>query len=107
MATKGKKRRSPPRTGDVNAAILEALKDGELSTKMLAAELGIAHQSVYSRCRRLAAKDLLKSMLKRGHGPMYCVDEDKVVTRIEYDRCRAEEHDLRPIESVECFWSLP
>jgi len=98
MAGKGKK--------DPNATIMEALEEGELSTKALAAEVGLSKQSVYSRCRKLEEKKLLKSKLKHGHGPMYCVDEDKVITRLEYDRCREEEHDLRPIAGVERFWSL-
>lgn len=106
MSSKGMRGGAPHAPRDVNVEILKALEDGELSTKALAAELGTSNQSMYSRCQRLENKGLLKSKLKHGHGPMWCVDENRIITRLEYDRCREEEHDLRPVAGVERFWSL-
>lgn len=92
--------------GDVNAQIVEVLKDGPLSTKRIAAELRLEHSSVYSRCRRLEDKGQLKSKLTRGSGALYCIDDDKVVSRSEYERCKEEEHELRAIDTQERVWSL-
>lgn len=91
---------------DVNARILAILKESSLSTKALALELGLAHTSVYSRCRRLEDKGFLKSKLTSGSGALYCIDDNKVVDRAEYDRCKEEEHELRAIDTVERVWSL-
>ena len=94
-------------TADVNTRILELLKDGPLSTKRIATELGVQHTSVYSRCRRLQDKGQLTSKLTRGPGPVYCIDDDKVVSRGEYERCKEEDHELRSIDVDERIWSLP
>jgi len=106
MASKKQTRRSS-RGVDVNDSILTALKEGALSTKQLAAELGLAHGNVYSRCRRLEEKGLLKSKLTSGSGALYCIDDDKVVSRSEYERCKEEEHELRAIDTQERVWRLP
>lgn len=103
-----KRRRQPSRGGpDVNERILAALSEGALSTKQLASELGVVHGSVYSRCKRLEDKGLLKSKLTSGHGALYCIDDGKVVSRSEYERCKEEEHELRAIDTEERVWSLP
>ena len=49
----GSKKSSSQQGGkaDVNASILELLRDGPLSTKRIAAALGVQHTTVYSRCR--------------------------------------------------------
>lgn len=91
---------------DINERILAILREGSLSTKMLATELGLAHGSVYSRCRRLEDKGLLKSKLTSGHGALYCIDDAKVVDRAEYERCKEEEHELRAIDTEERVWSV-
>ena len=93
--------------GDVNSQIIAALNEGGLSTKRLASELGADPRNIYSRCKRLEEKGSLKSKLVVGRGPMYCVDEDKVVDRTEYEHCKEEEHDMRPIDTTERVWSLP
>lgn len=92
--------------GDVNAQIVEVLKAGPLSTKRIAAEIGIEHSSAYSRCRRLEDKGQLKSKLTPGNGALFCIDDDKVVSRSEYERCKDEEHELRAIDTEERIWSL-
>jgi len=107
MASRKRRKSSNAADTDVNAQILAVLKEGALSTKQLALELGVAHATIYRRCRRLEERGLLKSKLAVGRGPMYCVDEDKVVDRSTYERCKEEEHDLRPIDKNERIWSLP
>ena len=104
-----KKRRNGARARasvDVNASILQALEEGELSTAELATELGITKSSAYGRCRRLQEKGVLTCKHRPSRGPMWCMDEKKAITRLEYDRCQAEGHDLRPIDGVECVWRL-
>lgn len=106
MASKKAKARGSSGASDVTARILAGLKESPLSTKALALELGLAHTSVYSRCRRLEDKGFLKSKLTSGSGALYCIDDDKVVDRAEYERCKEEEHELRAIDTVERVWSL-
>ncbi len=102
-----KKSSSGSRGGiDVNAQIVQVLKAGSLSTKRIAAELGVEHSSVYSRCRRLESKGQLKSKLTRGAGALYCIDDDKVVSRSEYEKCKEEQHELRVIDTEERIWSV-
>lgn len=105
MSSKRSSSRSRGRS-DVNVHIVEVLKAGPLSTKRIAAELGIKHSSAYSRCRRLEDKGQLKSTLTRGSGALYCIDDDKVVSRSEYERCKEEEHELRVIDTEERIWSV-
>lgn len=100
-------KRRTRKVADLNAQILMVLKESELSTKQLASELGVASTSIYSRCKRLEAKGQLKSKLVSGHGPMYCIDDDKVVDLSEYDKCKEEEHELRPTDKNERIWRLP
>ena len=103
-----KKSSSGSRGGsDAVAQILEVLKDGPLSTKRIAAALALPHAGVYSRCRRLEDKGKLKSKLSRGSGALFCIDDDKVVSRAEYERCKEEDHELRAIDTEERIWSLP
>ncbi len=108
MAKKrGSRRESRPPT-NLNGAIVNILKEsGEMSTKVLAAAVGVAHGTVYRRCVSLEEKGVLRSALKHATGPMYCIDDYKVVTRAEYDECNNAGHDLRPIEGVARFWSVP
>jgi transposase-like protein len=106
MASKKAKARGSSGGTEVKARILAILKERALSTKALALELGLAHASVYSRCRRLEDKGFLKSKLTSGSGALYCIDDDKVVDRAEYERCKEEEHELRAIDTVERVWNL-
>ena len=101
------KKRSGSRAVDIDQLILAALTEGPLSTKQLAAELGLARGTIYNHCRGLDGKRLLASKLAPTRGPMYCLDEQKAVDRTQYDNCVAEEHDLRPIDLDERVWSLP
>lgn len=107
MASKAPGGTHPAGGSDVNAQIIAVLAEGALSTKQIANELGLNARSVYSRCKRLEEKGLLRSKLVAGRGPMYCVDEDEVVDRSKYEHCKQEEHELRPIDTTERVWSLP
>jgi hypothetical protein len=91
---------------DVNAQICIALRDGPMATRDLAAALGLAHGTVYRRCCKLEEKGTLKSRLEVRDGPMYCLDERKAITRADYDHCREDDHDLRPMQKDVRVWEL-
>ncbi len=90
---------------EVDALILNTLAESALSTAALARELAEEPRYVYSRCKRLEQKGLVKSKLSYGR-TLYCVDDEKVVTRLEYETCNADGHDLRTVSYPERFWRL-
>jgi hypothetical protein len=87
--------------------ILAALREAPLSTTALADQLAQVRARVYSRCRRLEAKGLLKSHLASAGLLLYCVDDRRVVTGADYQTCKDEGHDLRAFDNEERIWSLP
>lgn len=90
---------------EVDASILNALADGAMSTAAIAREVGEPPRYVYSRCKRLEQQGRIKSKLSYGR-TLYCVDDETVVTRLEYETCNVEGHDLRTVTYPERFWRL-
>jgi hypothetical protein len=90
---------------EVDAAIVEKLQDGPLTTTSLASAIGDDRSYVFNRCKRLEQQGRLKSKLSYGR-TLFCVDDDKVVTRLEYETCNAEGHDLRTVSYPERVWRV-
>lgn len=71
----------------------------------MARAISASPRYVYSRCKRLEQQGRITSTLSYGR-TLYCVDDEKVVTKLEYETCNAEGHDLRTVSYPERFWSL-
>jgi hypothetical protein len=93
------------RSGEVHAAILDKLGEGAMATGILARELSEERSYVLARCKRLEAQGHLKSRLSHGR-TLFCIDDDKVVTRLEYQTCSDEGHELRTVSYSERVWRL-
>jgi hypothetical protein len=90
---------------EVDASILTALAEGVMTTAALAREVGETSRYIYSRCKRLEQRNVIPSKLSYGR-TLYCVDDEKVVTRLEYDTCHAAGHELRTTTYAERSWRL-
>ena len=90
---------------EVDASILAALAEGAMTTAALAREVGEESRYIYSRCKKLEQKGLITSKLSYGR-TLYCIDDEKVVTRLEYETCNAEGHELRTTSYAERSWRL-
>jgi hypothetical protein len=90
---------------EVDAAVVDKLSEGALSTTALAREISEERTYVFARCKRLQQLGRLESKLSYGR-TLFCIDDDKVVTRREYDTCSAEGHELRTVSYPERIWRL-
>jgi MarR family len=86
--------------------IRDALQTEPLSTRDLASRLSIKSSSVYRQCRRLEEEGLLASSLTEGSRLLFCVDDREVITAANYERCRAEKHEIRTFLGKKRMWEL-
>ena len=84
--------------------ILDALREGPLSTGDLSSRLGEDPTRIYRYCRQLEKLGLASSDLEPGRRLLFCTDDLTVVTSENYDDHK--DHELRSFFGKMRLWRL-
>ncbi len=96
----------PAASVEFDRAICDTLQSAAMSTVDLAGTLGAKSTKVYSHCRALEGRGVLTSSHTSNATLLFCLDDRRVVTGADYERCRDEGHQLRSFPNDVIVWAL-